>query len=318
MACSPSIGPASFSRRSLLGTAAFGASALYATRLKAAATESVASDCIDAHVHVWTPDTTSYPLKPGMTAQQMAVPSFTPEELMAIARPCGVSRVVLIQMSYYLWDNRYMLDVIRQFPQTFVGIARVDCQTDPSAEMLRLAKLGVRGFRIVGANQQPDQWLAEPGMAPLWRTAAAQNLVVCTLIGADCLASLDAMCSRYPDTPVVIDHFARIGFDGQIRPTDVDALCRLARHRRTYVKVSAFYALGQKRAPYTDLGPMVQRLLNAYGRERLMWASDSPFQTITPHTYRDSIELVRSRLDFLTPTDRAWLLRRTAERLFFA
>jgi hypothetical protein len=36
------------------------------------------------------------------------------------------------------------------------------------------------------------------------------------------------------------------------------------------------------------------------------------------HTYRDSIELVRTRLDFLSPTDREWLLGKTAERVFFS
>jgi hypothetical protein len=49
-----------------------------------------------------------------------------------------------------------------------------------------------------------------------------------------------------------------------------------------------------------------------------MWASDSPFQVIGGHGYRDSIELVRQRLDFLTPSDRDWLLRRTAEQTFFS
>jgi hypothetical protein len=49
-----------------------------------------------------------------------------------------------------------------------------------------------------------------------------------------------------------------------------------------------------------------------------MWASDCPFQVENGHTYRDSIELVRSRLDFLTASDRDWLLKGTAERVFFS
>ena len=49
-----------------------------------------------------------------------------------------------------------------------------------------------------------------------------------------------------------------------------------------------------------------------------MWASDGPFQVMNGHTYKESIELVRSRLDFLTDADRGWLLRGTAERVFFS
>jgi predicted TIM-barrel fold metal-dependent hydrolase len=117
---------------------------------------------------------------------------------------------------------------------------------------------------------------------------------------------------------VVIDHFGRVGATGEIREAEVAQLCHLARHKHTFVKVSAFYALGKKKAPYTDLGPMIRRLLEAFGRERLMWATDCPYQVQGEHTYRDSIELVRSRLDFLTADDRAWLLSKTAERVLFS
>jgi predicted TIM-barrel fold metal-dependent hydrolase len=70
--------------------------------------------------------------------------------------------------------------------------------------------------------------------------------------------------------------------------------------------------------PYTDLGPMIRRLLEAYGRQRLMWATDCPYQVQEGHTYAASIDLIRDRLDFLNEEDRRWLLRKTAEKVFFA
>jgi hypothetical protein len=47
-----------------------------------------------------------------------------------------------------------------------------------------------------------------------------------------------------------------------------------------------------------------------------MWESDCPFQVVS-HTYKDSISLVTERLDFLTDTQRADILGKTAERLLF-
>ena len=47
-----------------------------------------------------------------------------------------------------------------------------------------------------------------------------------------------------------------------------------------------------------------------------MWESDCPFQVVA-HKYTDSVELVRDRLDFLSPDDRDWLLFRTAEQALF-
>ena len=83
------------------------------------------------------------------------------------------------------------------------------------------------------------------------------------------------------------------------------------------MKVSAFYALGKKRAPYTDLLPMIRRLLDAFGPERLMWASDCPYQVQGEHTYAASVELIEKHLDFLSAEDRARILRDTAAGFFF-
>jgi hypothetical protein len=49
-----------------------------------------------------------------------------------------------------------------------------------------------------------------------------------------------------------------------------------------------------------------------------MWASDAPYQVGPGHSYKASIDLVRDRLDGLSAGDREWLLRKTAERVFFA
>jgi predicted TIM-barrel fold metal-dependent hydrolase len=273
---------------------------------------------IDAHVHVWTSDTSRYPLKPGFQKDKMRLPSFTPEELFAHTRPCGVSRVVLIQMSYYGYDNSYMLDTMRKHSEVFSGVAVVDRQDRPRRRMLELARCGVRGFRITPGGLPADRWLDGDGMSAMWKCGAEEQLAMCPLIDPEYLPAVDRMCGRFPETPVVIDHFARIGIDGQFRSANLDSLCALRRHKSVYVKVSAFSALGKKQAPYLDLAPMIRRVLDAFGPERLMWATDGPWQMMDGHTYRDSIDLIRVRLDFLTDRDRQWILRDTARKVFFA
>jgi predicted TIM-barrel fold metal-dependent hydrolase len=186
--------------------------------------------------------------------------------------------------------------------------------------MKKLLPLGVTGFRItpfVRPKDEQPKWLETPGMAEMWATGAETRQALCPLINPADLPAVDAMCGRHPDTPVVIDHMARVGADGEIRDADVKALCGLARHKHAHVKVSAFYALGKKKPPYDDLVPMIRRLLDAFGPKRLMWASDSPYQLQGVNTYRASIGLVRDRLDFLSQADREWLVARTAEAVYF-
>ena len=124
------------------------------------------------------------------------------------------------------------------------------------------------------------------------------------------------MCGQYPKTPVVIDHLCRIGVSGTISDADVASLCAMSKHQNVNVKVSAFYALGKKAPPYHDLAPLIRRVYEAFGPERLMWATDCPYQVVD-HKYQESIDLILKGLDFLTPADKENILTKTAERVYF-
>lgn len=132
----------------------------------AASPADLQAGSIDAHVHVWTPDTRRYPLAAGFAKEQMTLPGFTPEEFFAHARPAGVTRTVLIQMSYYGFDNSYMLDAMRAHQGVFSGVARVDETANPGSAMRAIARQGVRGFRIVAGTQAPDRWLGSERWLP--------------------------------------------------------------------------------------------------------------------------------------------------------
>src|SRR5215212_2814766 len=93
--------PNGLNRRDVLMTAA-AAATLASTSL--AAPEK--PGWIDAHSHIWPPETDKYPLSAGQTKKDLKPASFTDDELMAVAAPQGVEQVVLIQHSvYHLFDN---------------------------------------------------------------------------------------------------------------------------------------------------------------------------------------------------------------------
>ena len=274
---------------------------------------------IDAHSHIWTPDVGHYPLAAGFKVQDMMPRSFTAEELLALCRPAGVDRVNLIQMSFYGFDNRYMLDMIQLYPEHFAGTAIVDpLGPRPEVAMKELAPRGVRAFRILPSlsKRPPARWLEPAGYAAMFAAGAENGQALSCLIDPDGFAEVDRMCRRFPDTTVIIDHLGRIGTSGAIEPAAVEALCALAKHPRVLVKVGAFYALGKKTPPYLDLVPLIRTVVHAFGPKRCMWESDCPFQVVKDR-YVDSLDLVRNRLDFLNPADKQWLLRRTAEQTFF-
>lgn len=73
-------------------------------------------------------------------------------------------------------------------------------------------------------------------------------------------------------------------------------------------------------AAFARLGILTQSrtaLLHQLGtRTERPWKRRTSPQVVE-QKYADSIERVSKRLDFLSASDRAWLLRRTTERFFF-
>ncbi|TWU06503.1 amidohydrolase family protein [Stieleria varia] len=285
----------------------------------AMADDSLGLSPIDAHVHVWTPDTDTYPLAEGYDKQSMKPASFTPAELFAACKPYSVDRIVLIQMSFYQYDNRYMIDTMKKHPGVFGGVAIVDSsRPDVAIRMSQLAEHGVRGFRLYANEKNTSGWATNDGINAMWRAGADRNLAMCLLTDPESLPAIHQQCERFPDTKVVIDHFARIGMTGTVNQKQLDQLKALSKFKNLYVKTSAFYALGNKRPPHTELAPMIRQLRDAFGADRLMWASDCPFQLDNGNTYQSSIELIRDRIEFLNAAEKRSILQTTAEKLFFS
>jgi predicted TIM-barrel fold metal-dependent hydrolase len=283
------------------------------------AAEPTPTGWIDAHSHIWTRDLAKYPLTGKQTVADLKPGSFTAQELLELAGKNGVGRIVLIQhRPYHGYDNSYITDSIAKFPGRFSGVGCIDAdQAHPEADMDKLFQLGIRGFRIRSGEGDKKLWKDCAGMFAMWAHAAKQGSAICPLIGPTDLPQVEEMCTKYPETKVVIDHFARIGMAGPIDEAQLKALTDLAKHKHLHVKVSAYYALGEKKPPHTELIPMIQQLIAAYGVERLMWGSDSPYQLNAPNTYENSLKLITEHCDFLSAKDREQLLRGTAERVFF-
>ncbi len=313
---SPGRSPLALSRRSFAAVAAGSAASIAANGMAAEPGEK-SPGWIDAHVHVWSPDTRRYPLADRFNTADMDPPSFTPDELLQQCKPAGVDRIVLIQMSFYEYDHRYMFEAMRAHPGVFSAVALIDFHADDVADQMdNLAGKDVRGFRLHSRGDAKD-WPGIPSMRQLWRKSGQDGLAVCPLINPEDLPYVDALCKAFPETTVVVDHFARIGISGTVDDAQLDQLCRLARFPNVHVKTSAFYALGKKSPPYVDLIPMIRRVVDAFGVERLMWASDCPFQVQGEHSYEASISLIRDRIDFLSDSDKQWMLKGTAEKVFF-
>ena len=294
-------------------------------------TIDVRDKLVDAHVHVHSPDIARYPLAPGFERSDLWYPSMTPEDFAGYAQRFGKVRANLVQPTWYGLDHTYIIDCIANAPGQFVGTGIVPAMSDvslppPDRAMLSLSEQGIRAFRIRGGSARgrfggKAKWLDYPGYDAMFKTAADHGLALSFLIGPGDLPEIDRMCSRFPDTRVIIDHVAGIRVrDGRSPADHVEALCSLARHRNVTVKLGPFHVLSEGGPPFLDLLPLLRRVIEAFGPDRCMWETDmgGPVPMSEPkEVYAATVELVLEHADFLSDGDKEWVLCRTAERVLF-
>jgi predicted TIM-barrel fold metal-dependent hydrolase len=155
-------------------------------------------------------------------------------------------------------------------------------------------------------------------MKHMFSIASERQLALSALIDLEALPELDRMCRQYPDAPVIIDHLCRLGSGERypINEENMNVLTAMAGHRNVHIKIGAFYALGKGTPPYLYLLPLIRRVVEAFSPERCLWETDCPFQ-LNKATYEDSLALIRDHADFLSPSDKHWILKGTAEKILF-
>ncbi len=265
---------------------------------------------LDPHVHVWKHD-------PGFPfASGAKVPNYdaTPEMLLDLMHANGISKAVIIQVIHYRYDNRYLATVLRQYPQHFKGVCRVD-PLDPAApdHLSEVSALpGFRGVRLSPEAGPEGDWIRGPLMPPLWTRCKSLGVPMTLLAPIDRMPDVQPLIERFPDITVVIDHMADCPVD---RPEKLNDLIALRRYPRVYVKISHTWSLSKGAYPWLDAQTLVKRLYDAFGPQRLMWATDWPIARERA-TYRQRLTVVRDDMPFLNADDKEWMLSKTVEQVW--
>jgi len=265
---------------------------------------------IDPHVHVWTHDP-RYPW--AKETLQPPQNEATPEMLLDLMRANGVAKTVIIQVIHYRWDNSYLADVLRQYPQYFRGVARVNPQDAAAPDHLSslVREQGFAGVRISPAGDAQGDWIRGPLMEPLWRRCRDENASLSVLTPITRIPDVAALIDRFPDLDVIIDHMA----DCPPGDPGLEHLLALARYPRVFVKVSHTWSISRQAYPYADAQAQVKEVYDAFGPQRLMWGTDWPL--VEGYCgYGGALRLVRDEMHFLNAEDKEWMLSWTVSRVF--
>ena len=266
---------------------------------------------IDPHVHVWKNDP-AFPWP--VENESPPTEDRNAEMLLEQMAANGVEKTVLVQTIYYRWDNSYVAHVVRQYPDKFMAVGRINPEDPAAADHLSMwtEEHGLHGMRLSPSAQAAGDWFAGPLMDPIFARAQELGVPLLILTTSSRLLDLARRLENYPDLDVVIDHMA------SVHPEDAEGrriLMDLARFARVHVKISHSWRLSNEGYPWRDTHGLVEEVYQTYGPQRVMWGTDWPV-CLKDTTYSEALTAVRDEMKFIAPRDLEWVMCKSVLRLW--
>lgn len=240
------------------------------------------SRIVDTHIHLYdTRRREGVPWPP--KDDEVLYGPHLPADFERVARPAGVTGVVIVEASDRLADNRWVLDLVKG-NDFFVGlVGNVDPYREDFAEHVdRLRRdrrfVGIRarvqGRRIDYRNERVLESFAH---------LAERELTLDILMNgekADVVREIDRVARRLPKLTIVVNHVLGYDIDGKPPGDDwVAAVERLAANENVYCKVSGLYQRSVPQPAPRDLDhyrSLLDVLWKHFGSERLVYGSNWP------------------------------------------
>jgi 2-pyrone-4,6-dicarboxylate lactonase len=185
----------------------------------------------------------------------------------------GCERAVLVQPSFYGTDNSAMLAAMKAAGPAFRGVAVIgDAVTVHELEALHAA--GIRGARLNIVDVREGK-----GQLPMERITRLADRIkpfgwhIEFLMHVDEFADLDVMLGKLP-VDVVFGHLGYVETEKGM-PPGFQALLRLLRDGRAWVKLTGPYRISTQALPHADTNAFAHTLMAA-APERIVWGTDWP------------------------------------------
>jgi 2-pyrone-4,6-dicarboxylate lactonase len=224
----------------------------------------------DCHAHICGPQAAySYIPERIYTPPDALLPAY--RHLLATL---GCGRAVLVQPSFHGTDNRVLLAAMREAGASFRGVAVIGDEAG-EREIAALHAAGVRGARLNIVDVKTGKGeLPLAGIERLADRIKAFGWHIEFLMHVDEFPDLDRMLARLP-VECVFGHLGYVRADKGTATPGFQALLRLLRAGRAWVKLTGPYRISTGPLPHADTQAFAQALVEA-ASDRLVWGSDWP------------------------------------------
>ena len=284
-------------------------------------------DIVDIQLHLGPG-----PVEPTLEAMNsMGIQSVLIEEFW-VAEPGRAPSLDEIRPGYRLpngaWRSIYPVAQLAStiYPDRFAFFVRLDRRDSELESVMRriASEPGARGFRSLATwSLEEADAFSNGGYDRLFELAQDIGLPICVFAPGHA-EFLPQYLRKFPRLQFVLDHIG-MGMgqpEGRSQadnirtsaPAYFDEVLKLAEYPNLAMKwCHAALLLGGGQFPFDPLQPYLRRAIEAFGVDRLMWASD---KTILPtYSWADLLNFLRFNSE-LSQAEKEAILGRTARRIF--
>ena len=276
----------------------------------------MAQEFIDAHHHLWKYSKEQYPwMLEGMESIRR---DFLIPELLAVAQEAGVTGTVAVQARQLQEENPWLLELAGKTDliRGVVGwVPLVEPGVVSDLEMFS-AHPKFKGVRHVLHDEADDFYMLRDDFNRGITLLKDFNLCYDILIFERHLPQTIQFVDRHPNQIFVVDHIAKPKIkDHELSPWDRN-IAELARRENVYCKISGMVTEANwKHWSEEDLSPYFDKVLTAFGPQRLMIGSDWPVALVACE-YARWISMVRRWMSRLSATEKLHIEYKTAEAVY--
>lgn len=238
---------------------------------------------VEWNAHIFSPDTETYPLheKAAYLPDMSKHPADPLGAYLKRMEKEGINRAVIVHPEPYGDDHRLILKCLEREPEILRGTS-LFYPKDPDAPQ-KLADLVAQQPKIIAtrfhAHQGKEMYLdsfADKGARALWEKAVELGLIVELHIGPDYAEQVAAVLRDIPETVALIDHLAEPQMGSAVEYAHVLELGCRAEYKKVYMKLSGLGHFAQDAPLYESARPFTQRVIEAFGPDRLVWGGTAP------------------------------------------
>src|SRR5882757_300979 len=277
---------------------------------------------IETHIHLFAGDP-RFPYNEG---------SYAPHKLPVVeyvkfAIEARIDHAVIVHPEPYQDDHRYLEYCFAQEPSPgfFKGTCLfdpIDPETPKRMQALvkrnpgRIVALRIHETHEAGTSSTTgglirDRDLKNPQMAVTWRAAHELGLAIQVHCIPYYAAAIGELASKFPQTPIIIDHLAR---PGQGTPEEYEQVLKLAQIPHAYMKytTTGVASASKQPFPHQDAKPLVKRVYQAFGADKILWGELGVNMT----EFQQAKQLLDLMLESASLSERANIQVLNAKKLF--